>query len=221
MTASMRPIGQDVLEYLRKVSLREADVLARLRHDTESMNEGGWAAAAEQSQFLGLLAQMLDASRILEVGTFTGYSTLAMAMTLPEDGEIVTCDMVVEYAEVGKPYWQEAGVADRIELKIGPAGETLDALIAERGTNYFDMAFIDANKKDYDTYYEQCLRLVRPGGLIALDNVLWNGRVIDKNDTAKSTIALRTLNEKLLNDQRISLSMLPINDGMTLCWIRA
>jgi len=218
MAGSMKPVDRDILEYLRVTSVREAKSLRRLREATNTIPESGWEATPEQAQFLALLVQITGASRVLEVGTFTGYTTLAMALALPKDGQLVTLDMVKDYVNVGQPFWHEAGAWERIEVRYGTAKETLNAMI-EAGEE-FQMAFIDANKKDYGTYYEQVLQLLAPGGLIAFDNVFWSGKVLDQSSKEKSTVALRTLNKKLLNDERVSLSMLPLNDGMTLCWKR-
>ena len=220
MAGGLKPIGGEILEYLREVSLREPEILARLRKATGEIPEAGWEVSPEQAQFLAFLVQLSDARRILEVGTFTGYSTLAMALAQAEDGRIVTCDMIEAYVNVGEPFWREAGVDGRIEVRYGAAADTLDAMIGAGEAESFDMAFIDANKKQYDTYYEQVLRLLRPRGLIAFDNVFWDGRVLDAADNEKSTVALRALNRKLLDDARVSISMLPLNDGMTLCWKR-
>jgi len=208
------------IEYLRKVSLREPDVLRRLREATERHPSGGWASPPEQTQLLALLAQMTRAKCILEVGTFTGYTALAFALSIPPDGKVVTLDAAEEYPAVGRPFWQEAGVADRIELRLGDAKASLDALLQEPGPGAFDMAYIDCNKKDYDAYYERCLSLVRSAGIICLDNMLWGGRVLDPQSREKSTVALRALNEKLHADTRVAVSLLPIGDGLTLAWKR-
>lgn len=218
MAESMKPVDRDILEYLRGISVRESEPLRRLRDATHAIPESGWETTPEQAQFLALLVQITGARRVLEVGTFTGYSTLAMALALPKDGQLVTLDMVKEFVNVGLPFWQEAGTRERIEVRYGAAKVTLNAMI-EAGEE-FQMAFVDANKKDYGTYYEQVLRLLVPGGLIVFDNVFWNGRVLDQSCNERSTVALRALNKKLLNDERVSLSMLPLHDGMTLCWKR-
>lgn len=218
MDGAMRPVGREILEYLRRNSLRETEPLRGLRAATGAIPESGWEAAPEQAQFLALLVQITGARRVLEVGTFTGYSTLAMAAALPEGGELVTCDMVEDYVNIGVPFWRQASVDKRIDVRYGAAVDTLAAMI-DVG-EIFDMAFIDANKKDYGTYYEQVLQLLAPGGLIAIDNVFWGGKVLDESRTEKSTLALRALNRKLHGDDRISISMLPLNDGMTICWKR-
>ncbi|MBT6291305.1 MAG: SAM-dependent methyltransferase [Rhodospirillaceae bacterium] len=218
MAGAMQPVGREILEYLRSTSLREIEPLRGLRAATDAIPESGWEAAPEQAQFLALLVQITGARRVLEVGTFTGYSTLAMAAALPEGGALVTCDMVEDYVNVGVPFWRLAGVDGLIEVRYGAALDTLAKMIDDG--EKFDMAFIDANKKDYDTYYEQVLQLLPPGGLIAFDNVFWDCKVLDESRTEKSTVALRALNQKLHGDDRVSISMLPLNDGMTICWKR-
>ena len=220
MPNRMKTISASLLSYLRKTSLRETDVQNELRQVTDKLPESGWAVSPEQGQFLALLVQMTGAKNILELGTFTGTSSLAMGLALPIDGQIVTCDMEPDYTNIARNYWIKAGIDKKIELRLGPALSTLDELIKEGPEDYFDMAFIDANKKDYDHYYERVLTLIRPGGLIVIDNVFWSGRVLDKNNHEKSTSSIRKLNKKILNDQRVSVSMLPLNDGVTLVWKR-
>ena len=209
-----------IADYIRDISLREPDVLRRLRAESERQPHADWASPPEQAQLLALLAQATGAKRIVEVGTFTGYTTLALALAVPADGQIVTLDLEPEFAEIGKPFWQEAGVAERIELHIGDATGSLDALLATPGPGSFDMAYIDCNKKAYDAYYERCLALVRTGGLIGFDNMLWGGAVTDPHNREKSTVALHALNEKLHADPRVTISLLPIGDGLTLAWKR-
>jgi caffeoyl-CoA O-methyltransferase len=170
----------------------------------------------EQGQFMALLVRLLGARRCLEVGTFTGYSALACALALPPDGRLVTLDISAEWTAVARRHWLDAGVADRIDLRLGPAAGSLAALLAEGAADSFDFAFVDADKTGYDAYYELALQLVRPGGLIAFDNVLWSGRVADPNAQDADTTALRALNRKLHADARVDLSMLPIGDGLTL-----
>lgn len=216
MENNMRVVDADLLEYMRRVSLREPDVLQRLKAKTAALPEAGWEAAPEQSQFLSFLAQLMGAERILEVGTFTGYTTLWLALTLPPTGKIVTLDMMEKYTDVGEPFWAEAGVRDKIDLQIGSAINSMNGLIENGETESFDLIFIDCNKKDYDSYYECALKLARPGGLIAFDNMFWSGRVLEFEDQEKSTLTLRALNEKLKDDTRITISMIPIDDGLTL-----
>jgi len=202
--------------YMRQVSLREPDVLRRLRERTVSIPEARMQITPEQGQFMQLLVQMLGARKTLEVGVFTGYSSLAVALALPVDGKITACDVSEEWTSIGKTFWQEAGVAGKIDLNLAPAVETLDRLIAEGQQGTYDFSFIDADKANYNRYYERSLTLLRVGGLIAIDNVLWHSRVIDPSVNDADTVAIRTINEKLHKDNRVSLSMLPIGDGLTL-----
>jgi caffeoyl-CoA O-methyltransferase len=176
----------------------------------------GMQIAPEQGQFMALLAQLMGARRCIEVGVFTGYSSLAIARVLPDDGCIVACDISEEWTAIARRFWNEAGVADRIDLRLGPALETLDALLANGQGESFDFAFIDADKGNYLQYYERLLRLIRPAGLIAVDNVLWGGQVADPADDSPDTCAIRAFNEHLRADQRVSLSLVPIGDGVTL-----
>ena len=220
MSSSMRSPSLELLAYLRENSLRESDIQKRLRIATDKLPESGWEVAPEQAQFLGLLVQVMGAKRILELGTFTGHFALAMAMALPDDGELITCDMIEDYTDIAERHWKDAGVDHKITLRIGPAPETVKLLVAEGQSEKFDLVFIDANKKDYDTYYEHALKLVRKGGLIALDNMFWDGRVLDEADTEKSTIALRALVKKLHTDERINFSILPMDDGLALAYKR-
>lgn len=215
---STRTIALDdrLYHYLQAVSLREPDVLVRLRAETARLPAAGMQVSPEQGQFMALLVRLLGARRCLEVGTFTGYSALACALALPPDGRLVTLDISAEWTAVARRHWLDAGVADRIDLRLGPAAGSLAALLAEGAADSFDFAFIDADKTGYDGYYELALQLVRPGGLIAFDNVLWSGRVADPNAQDADTIALRALNRKLHADPRVDLSMLPIGDGLTL-----
>jgi len=202
--------------YLLKNSLRETDVMRRLREETAKLPGSGMQIGPEQGQFMALLVELMGARRCLEVGTFTGYSALAVAQALPEDGRLVACDVNEKTAAVARRYWQEAGVAGKIDLRLAPAGETLDALLAEGAAGSFDFAFIDADKTNYDGYYEQALRLLRKGGLIAVDNVLWGGAVINSSHDDPDTKAIRALNAKIAADQRVSCSLLPLGDGLTL-----
>ena len=206
----------ELAEYLRRISLREPDVMRRLRERTASVPEARMQITPEQGQFMQLLVQMLDARKTLEVGVFTGYSSLAVALALPPDGRVTACDVSEEWTSIGKPYWQEAGVAHKIDLHLAPAVETLDRLIADGQQGTYDFAFIDADKANYDRYYERALVLVRVGGLIGIDNVLWHSKVIDPSVNDADTIAIRDLNEKIHGDERVSLSLIPIGDGLTL-----
>jgi predicted O-methyltransferase YrrM len=203
-------------DYLLKVSLREPPLLAALRAETAKLPMAGMQISPEQGQFMALLAELIGARRAIEVGTFTGYSALCVAQALPPDGKLIACDISEEFTSVARRYWAKAGLADRIELRLAPALDTLKSLLAGGGAGSFDFAFIDADKTQYDAYYEAILKLLRPGGLIAIDNVLWSGAVADDRKRDADTVALRALNEKLRIDKRISLSMLPIGDGLTL-----
>jgi predicted O-methyltransferase YrrM len=209
-------LTDQVYDYLLEVSLREHPVLARLREETAELPLSIMQIAPEQGQFMRLLVQILGAKRCLEIGTFTGYSSLSVALGLPADGQIIACDVSVDFTEIALRYWAEAGVADKIDLRLGPAIETLDDLLKEGASGSFDFAFIDADKENYLPYYERCLKLIRPGGLIAVDNVLWNGSVVDPEKTDADTLAIRELNQKLRDDERVDISMVPIGDGLTL-----
>lgn len=209
-------LSDELHQYLLDVSVREPEVLRRLRAETMRHPMGKMQIAPEQGQFMQLLVRMLGARRTLEVGTFTGYSALAVALALPADGQVVACDVSEEYTAIARDYWDAAGVTDKIDLHIAPALETLDALLDDEQAETFDFAFIDADKVNYDGYYERALALVRPGGLITLDNMLRGGRVADPSVDDASTKAIRALNEKLRADDRIHLSLVPIADGLTL-----
>jgi len=213
-------LSQELHAYLVKVGVREPDVLRRLRERTAALPEHGMQIAPEQGAFMSLLVKVMGARQCLEVGTFTGYSSTAVALALPPEGRLVCCDLSREWTDVAREAWTEAGVADRVELRLGPALETLDQLLTEGGAGRFDFAFIDADKPNYDGYVERALYLVRPGGMIAIDNVLWSGRVADPSDNVESTVAIRELNEKLAADERVEVAMVPIGDGLTLLRVR-
>ena len=209
-------IFDGLYDYLLDVSLREPDVLRRLRDETAKIPAAAMQIAPEQGQFMALLVELMEARKAIEVGTFTGYSSLSVALALPPGGRLVTCDVNAETTAVARRYWAEAGVEDRIDLRLAPALETLDALIAEGEAGTFDFAFIDADKVEYDAYYERILTLLRPGGLVSVDNVLWSGRVLDTARQDPDTRAIRAFNKKLHADPRVSLSLVPIGDGLTL-----
>lgn len=215
---SKKTLGLDdqLYDYLLSSSLREPEILRRLREETANHPYARMQISPEQGQFMALLVQLMGAKKTLEVGVFTGYSSLCVALALPPDGKIIACDVSEEFTSVARRYWQEAGVADKIDLRIAPALETLDRLLAQGEAQTFDFAFIDADKSNYDGYYERSLQLVRPGGLIAIDNVLWSGRVAAPQDRDNSTQNIRALNEKLHRDERVSISLVPIADGLTL-----
>jgi caffeoyl-CoA O-methyltransferase len=215
---SNRTIALDdtLYAYLLDVSLREPEILGRLRRETAAMTEAGMQIAPEQGQFMAFLLRLLGARRVLEVGTFTGYSALVMALALPADGRITACDVSERWTSVARRYWSEAGVADRIDLHLAPAAATLAALIDGGAAGSYDFAFIDADKEGYSGYVEQALVLLRPGGVIAVDNVLWGGSVVDPLKQDDDTRAIRAFNEALHRDERIDLSLVPIGDGLTL-----
>ncbi len=214
---SRRTLSLDdtVYDYLLGHSLREHPEQTALREATRTHPHAGMQISPEQGQFMALLVKLIGARRTIEIGTFTGYSALTVALALPADGKLLACDISAEYTAIGKPFWQRAGVADKIELVIAPATETLDARIAAGESGRHDFAFIDADKTGYDGYYERCLRLIRTGGLIAIDNTLWGGNVAQPAED-DDTRALQALNDKLHGDARVDMAMLPIGDGLTL-----
>lgn len=216
MTNQTLGLEKKLYEYLQAVSLREPEILTQLRQETAQQPMGRMQIAPEQGQFIALLVQLMGAKKTLEVGVFTGYSSLVVALALPPDGKVVACDVSEEYTAIARRYWQQAGVADKIDLHIAPALETLERLLAAGQAGTFDFAFIDADKSNYDGYYELALQLVRPGGLIAIDNVLWSGRVADPQVQDNRTKKMRALNQKLHQDLRVTVSLVPIADGLTL-----
>jgi predicted O-methyltransferase YrrM len=203
-------------EYLLKVSLREPAVLAELRAQTSKMSMSQMQISPEQGQFMRLLIELMGAKKTLEIGVFTGYSALSVALALPADGKLIACDINGEWTKIARKFWDKAGVTNKIDLRLQPAVDTLAELLATGHEGSFDFAFIDADKLNYPTYYEQSLKLLRTGGLIAIDNVLWDGQPADENILDDNTVMFRKLNAKLHTDERISLSMLPIGDGLTL-----
>ena len=203
-------------DYLVKTSVRETDVMERLREETQKLPMAQMQIGPDQGQFMQLLVQLINAQKTLEIGVFTGYSSLCVALALPDNGRIVACDVSEEYTAIARRYWEDAGVAQKIDLQLRPALETLDELLVKGDAGTFDFVFIDADKSNYDNYYERALRLVRNGGLIAIDNTIWSGRVADPNEKDTDTVAIRKLNEKLHRDERVSLSMLTVGDGLTL-----
>ncbi|MEM8810922.1 MAG: class I SAM-dependent methyltransferase [Cyanobacteria bacterium P01_G01_bin.38] len=216
MSTRNLPLDNHLYQYLRSVSVREVDVLRQLRQETASHPMAVMQISPEQGQLMTLLIQLMGAKKTLELGVFTGYSALAVALALPDEGQVIACDVSADYTAIAQRYWQIAGVAHKIDLRLGPALETLDQLRVEGHDESFDFVFIDADKRNYDSYYEKSLQLVRPGGLIAIDNVLWSGRVADPTVQDSRTKRIRALNEKIYQDTRVSLSLLPIADGLTL-----
>ncbi len=209
------PMSDALYGYVLDHSLREHPAQAALREATRLHPRGGMQVSPELGQFLALLVKLVGARSAIEVGVFTGYSALSVALALPEDGRLLACDISDEYTRVGRPYWAQAGVSHKIDLRLAPALHTLDERLAAGGAGQYDFAFIDADKVNYDAYYERCLRLLRRGGLVAIDNTLWGGDVIGGAQDA-DTVALRALNDKLHRDERVDLSLLPFSDGVTL-----
>jgi caffeoyl-CoA O-methyltransferase len=209
-------ISDELAAYVIEVGTREPEVLARLREETAAIPQHGMQIAPEEGGLLAILVELIGARRCIEIGTFTGYSSTAVALALPEDGQLVCCDVSEDWTSLARRYWVEAGVAGKIDLRIAPAAETLDRLLAEGQDATYDFAFVDADKTGYDGYYERLLRLVRPGGLIAFDNTLWGGAVLDQDAEDEDTRAIQALNAKLAADERITLCLLPVADGVTL-----
>jgi predicted O-methyltransferase YrrM len=216
MSNTFLALTEPLYRYLLDNSSREPDILRRLRAETARLPQGGMQTSPVQGQFLALLLKLIGAVKTLEVGVFTGYSSLWTALALPPGGRVVACDVSEEFTSIARRYWAEAGVADKISLRLAPATETLDALIAGGEAGTFDFAFIDADKENYDAYYERALKLVRPRGLIVFDNMLWYGKVADESVQDADTVALRALNAKLHRDERVDVSLLPVGDGMNL-----
>lgn len=218
-----KSIGLDdrLYEYLTSVSLREADVLRELREETATLSNAGMQIAPDQGQFMALLAKLAGAAKALEIGVFTGYSALSVALALPVNGQITAFDINPEWTAIARRYWEKAGVADKIGLRLEPALAGLDALLADgQSAGTYDLAFIDADKENYDGYYERALALLKPGGLLLIDNVLWGGRVADAAADDGDTAAIRALNLKIHADIRVDISLLPVADGLTLAWKR-
>ena len=209
-------ISDSLYDYLLSVSLREPEILQALRQETASHPMSQMQIAPDQGQLLALLVKLMGAKRALEIGVFTGYSSLVVALALPPDGKLTACDVSEDYTSIARRYWEAAGVADKIDLQIAPALETLDRLLADGAAGSYDFAFIDADKSGYPDYYDRALQLLRPGGLMAIDNVLWSGRVADPQEQDNRTSLIRQFNQMLHQDQRISLSVLSIADGLTL-----
>ena len=216
MSNTTLTLSGKLMAYLHQVSLRESQALARLRDETSHLPMSGMQVSPEQGQFMQLLVKALGIRRAIEVGVFTGYSSLSVALAMPDDGRIIACDISEEWTAIAQRYWKEAGVAHKIELRIAPALETLDTMIENQLDDHFDFAFIDADKTAYKDYYERALTLIRPGGLIAIDNTLWNGSVVDEQNQTDDTRAIRDFNRHVHGDQRVEICMLPIGDGLTL-----
>ena len=217
MTNRTLSLDDALYGYLLDVSLRESGLMRRLREETAALPVAQWQIAPEQGQFMALLVQLTGARRLLEVGTFTGYSALSMAQALPADGHLLCCDIDEQYTSIAQRYWEEAGVASRIELRLAPALETLNTLVRDGRAGSFDLIFIDADKANYPAYLEHALLLARVGGLILFDNTLWSGRVLENRAESADTRAIQSLNQRLKLDQRVDISLLPLGDGLTLC----
>ena len=209
-------LPESVDDYLRTVVAKESPVLQRLRAETARLPQGGMQIGADQGVLLAFLARLVGARKAIEIGTFTGYSALCVASALPPDGRLICCDVNEEWTAIARRYWALAGVADRIELRLQPAQETLAVLLRDGGAGSFDFAFIDADKTGYDAYYEACVSLLRPGGMIAIDNVLWGGAVADPANTTDDTKALRALNVKIRDDARVDACLVSVGDGVML-----
>lgn len=216
MSARTVKMTDKLYDYMLDVSLREPTVMRKLREWTQKHPSGGMQISPEQGQFMQFLVRALGAKRCIEIGTFTGYSALAVALALPEKGKLVALDVSEEYTSVAKPYWKKAGVDGKIDLRIGPAKDSLDAMIAKGEGGRYDFAFIDADKGGYPDYFERCLTLLKPGGVIACDNIFMNGSVVDGRKTSGNAVAMRNFNAKIKKDKRVDISLVPIGDGLTL-----
>jgi len=216
MVQSTTPLDERLYGYYCEVSLREPEILQRLRAETVPLPRATMLLAAEQGQFLGLLTELTGARKGIEVGTYTGYSSLCFAAAMPDDGKLVCLDNNKEWTDIARRYWAEARVSQKIDLRLGDAVETLDGLISAGGAGAYDFVFIDADKPNYINYYERSLTLLRPGGLAIIDNVLWRGDVADPTDIRDTTEAVRAFNLRVRDDNRVSMSMVPIGDGLTL-----
>lgn len=222
MSTKILSLTENLHNYLLSVGVRDREILQELRAENNQHPMAVMQIAPEQGQFMGLLVQLLGVKKALEVGVFTGYSSLIVAMAMPADGQLIACDISDEYTAMARKYWEKAGVAHKVDLRIAPALDTLEQLITEGHSNSFDFAFIDADKSNYDNYYERALQLVRPGGLIAVDNVLWSGRVAEPTEQQDNrTKRIHALNEKIHGDERVSMSLVPIADGLMLAMKRA
>jgi len=216
MSKKIIKVSDELYDYILSVSLREPDILRQLREETARDPYSFMQISPDQGQFMALLVRLMGATKTVELGVYTGYSSLCVAMALPAHGKIIACDDNEKWISIAKRYWAEAGVSHKVDLRLAPAMETLDKLLADGLAGSFDFIFIDADKENYDSYYERSLSLLRPGGLIAVDNVLWSGKVTDSRADDSATAAIRALNAKLLSDDRILLSMIPVADGLTL-----
>ena len=218
MSSSTIGLSNELRKYMLDVSFRDDDILRQLREETLTLKEAQMQISPEQGALLSILTKILNAKKTLDIGVFTGYSSLVVAREIPNDGLVVACDTSIEWTSIAKKYWKLAGVDNKVDLHLAPAVETLEKLIQDGQGSTYDFSFIDADKINYQSYYEYSLTLVKPGGIIAVDNVLWSGQVIDENDSEPATRAIRSFNEKLYQDDRVSISMVPIGDGLTLAY---
>jgi caffeoyl-CoA O-methyltransferase len=216
MSNSTLFLNERVYEYLLSISLREDDLLRQLREETAREKSSNMQIAAEQGQFMALLVKLIAANKALEIGTYTGYSSLCIAKAMSQQGQLICCDTSAQWTAIAQRYWDQAELAHKIDLRLAPALDTLDGLLAEGHEGEFDFAFIDADKQNYLNYYERCLQLLRPGGIVAVDNTLWNGAVADPDNRESDTLAIRDFNHRLHKDDRVDLSLVPIGDGLSL-----
>ena len=216
MSSATIMLDKQLRDYLLNVSVRESEVLYALRKETENMEYSQMQISPEQGSFMAFLVGLINGKRTLDIGVFTGYSALVVASALPENGHVTACDINTEWTDIAKKYWELANVENKIDLRIAPALETLDGLLSDGCRDRYDFSFIDADKINYQHYYERSLMLIRPGGLIAIDNVLWSGRIIDNHSEDPDTEAIKEFNKNLYQDERVSISMVPIGDGLTL-----
>ena len=218
MSSTTIGLSNELRKYMLNVSFRDDEILRQLREETLTLKEAQMQISPEQGAFLSILTKILNAKKTLDIGVFTGYSSLVVARELPDDGLVVACDTSIEWTSIAKKYWKLAGIDNKVDLHLAPAKETLEKLIEDGQASTYDFSFIDADKINYQSYYENSLVLVKPGGIIAVDNVLWSGQVIDQTDFEPATRAIRSFNEKLYQDNRVSISMVPIGDGLTLAY---
>ena len=218
MSSSTIGLNNELRKYMLDVSFRDDEILRQLREETLTLKEAQMQISPEQGAFLSILTKILNAKKTLDIGVFTGYSSLVVARELPDDGSVVACDTSIEWTSIAKKYWKLAGVDNKVDLHLAPAIQTLEKLIEDGQASTYDFSFIDADKINYQSYYEYSLTLVKPGGIIAVDNVLWSGQVIDEYDSEPATRAIRSFNEQLYQDDRVSISMVPIGDGLTLAY---
>ena len=218
MSSSTIGLNNELRKYMLDVSFKDDKISRQLREETLTLKEAQMQISPEQGALLSILTKILNAKKTLDIGVFTGYSSLVVAREIPNDGLVVACDTSIEWTSIAKKYWKLAGVDNKVDLHLAPAIETLEKLIEDGQASTYDLSFIDADKINYQSYYEYSLTLVKPGGIIAVDNVLWSGQVIDESDSEPATRAIRSFNEKLYQDDRVSISMVPIGDGLTLAY---